>query len=114
MASPLPNTNAPASAKYQAIFHKVASTAGPAKPVIDHAGSGMSSSAASAAPRLGAALINSATTPLATNNHMTSDSVQAVTTALVANSTHNRGSRASVSFVSLCTLRAMIAITAAP
>jgi hypothetical protein len=55
-----------------------------------------------------------ATAPETRNNHRTSDSVQAVTMALIPNSVHRSQSRATVSFVSLYALRAMIAITAAP
>jgi len=42
------------------------------------------------------------------------DSVQPVTTALAANTSHSTRSFASVSLASFTTLRAMIAITAAP
>src|SRR6185503_1522821 len=67
-----------------------------------------------AAPQRGGTRTTSATTPLAMNNQMISDSVHAVATVLMANSAQSSRSRASVSLTSLMALRAMIVMTAAP
>src|SRR5438046_2289214 len=101
MAKPLPNTNAPASAKYHAIVTSVAVDAAPASPEMDQSGSGNKASVEVPAEERGGASTSRARMPLARNSHATSDSVQAVTTALIANRHHNKTFLASVSFVSL-------------
>src|SRR3954464_7420876 len=77
IASPLPKTNAPASAKYQAIVHRVLSDATPPSPDNHQGGNG--SASATLRPSFGGALTSSASTPLPRKIHITSDSVQAVT-----------------------------------
>ena len=67
-----------------------------------------------APPNLGGKRTNNATTPLARNSQMISDSVQAVASPLAAKRTHSMRSLASVSLISLRALRAMMAMTAAP
>ena len=62
----------------------------------------------------GRARTTSASAPAPTNTHTISDSVQAVATAATANKPQRSASRPRVSRVSLTTLRAMIAMTAAP
>src|SRR4051812_14909646 len=114
MARPLPNTNAPASAKYQKTFHNVAPDAGPCSPVSSQGGSGASARAPARPSRPGGALTSSATTPEATNTQTISDSVQAVTTALTPNRAASSQSLPTVMRTSLQALRAMMAMTAAP
>src|SRR5262245_48003742 len=110
MASPLPNTNAPASTKYHPNVHNVPAAAGPARPEIDQAGSGSMPSVLVAFTHFGGALAHMATKPLPKNNQMISDSVHAVTSALRPNNPQSKRSRAKVSLTSLNTLRAMMAI----
>src|SRR5688572_18318739 len=120
MASPLPKTNAPASAKYHAMLHSVPAEAAAPNPVIDQAGhdhptgSDKALMADAARPHLGGALMNKESTPLPKNNHTISDSVQAVTTALTMNRAQSRRSLLSVILPNFHTLRPMIAMTAAP
>src|SRR6185369_2509323 len=97
MASPLPNTNVPASAKQDAMRQRTDAGASPCTPVSSH-GQGTSTSAEDAVDRPRA---SSATTPQSTNSHTTSDSVHAVTNALTRNSAHSSQSLPSVLFVSL-------------
>ena len=81
MASPLPKTKAPASAKYQPMVQSVAADAGPASPEMDQRGSGNMPSAAAPVPRRGGAFTNMASKPLARKSQTTSDSVHAMTAA---------------------------------
>src|SRR3954451_3530754 len=101
MARPLPKTNAPASAKYQPRVHRVAAEAGPANPEIDQSERGSIPSAPLAFTHLGGAFAHMASTPLARNSQMISDSVQAVTIVLTENSAQSKRSRAKVIFTSL-------------
>src|SRR3954463_16807327 len=98
IASPLPKTNAPASAKYQAIVQSVLSDATPPSPESHQGGKG--STNAELQPSFGGALTRSASKPLPTNSQITSDSVHAVITALTANSAQSRRSLARVIFPS--------------
>src|ERR1044071_6404031 len=90
-------------------FHSNEPVAGPCSPV-NHQAHGANELAWLA--RRGRIRTRYTSTPLAMNTHTISDSVSAVTAAVIANTAHSNGSFASVSFVSFCTLRAMIAITA--
>src|SRR5215467_12120113 len=92
-------------------FHSTEPVAGPWSPV-NHQAHGANELACAA--KRGRIRTRYTSTPLAMNTHTISDSVSAVTAALTANTAHSSGSFASVSFVSFWTLRAMIAITAAP
>src|SRR5689334_11189979 len=72
---PLPNTNAPASAKYQPIVVSVAAEAGASTPVIAQSGKGPTPSRLVTAAARGGALTAIARRPLTTNTQITSDSV---------------------------------------
>src|SRR5688500_1114362 len=110
MASPLPNTNAPASAKYQPIVARVPAVAGPWMPVRLQSGS----TTAADPVKVGGAFTSMARSPAPTNNHTISDSVQAVTSALTAKIAHINRSLLRLIFVSFHALRATMAITAEP
>ena len=114
MARPLPNTNAPASAKYQPIRHSVSLVAGPARPATSPGGSSTSPRAALGRRANGLARTTSASAPAPTNTQTISDSVQAVTSAATANRLQSSTSRPRVSRVNFTALRAMMAMTAAP
>ena len=90
MASPLPNTNAPAFAKKIRIWASSSGVAATAR----HADAGRLSHA-------GGAWATIATTPASRNSHRISDSVHAVATASTAKMTHCSRSFAIVSFASL-------------
>jgi len=92
------------------IRHSVALDAGPSRPVTS---SGHGNSAATGAERTGKRA-TSITTPLRRNSQATSDSVQAVTSALSAKIAHATRSPPSVERMSFQALRPMIAMTAAP
>ncbi len=81
-------------------------------PVTSHGA--ITESAAGGRWRRGGAFTSTAMTPLARKTQTISDSVQAVTTVLTPNSTHNSASFASVIRTSFTALRPMIAMTAAP
>ena len=113
MARPLPNTNAPASAKYQ-VIHNVAELAGPCSPLTHHASHGATDNGRQARRNCGPVRTSGTTKPHSRKIQTISDSVQAVTMALTANSSHRSQSCDKVMRVSLTALRAIIAITAAP
>ena len=112
IASPLPNTNAPAFAKNTQIVESVAGVAGPPRPLTSHGRGRQNAAVVATAGRRPRA--SSAATPEAMKSHTSSDSVQPVTSAFTTNSIQSSGSPATVERVSLYALRAMIAITAAP
>ena len=66
------------------------------------------------AATFGGPRVSAGMSPHNRNTQMISDSVQAVTTALAAKMAHRSRSRPSVIRTSFSTLRAMMAITAAP
>src|SRR5688500_17392211 len=114
MASPLPKTNAPASAKYHAIVHNVPPVAAPARPVIAQSGSGDTANIVLPAPNFGGALMRTVRMPQPRKIQTISDSVQAVTRPLTPKIDQSNQSFDSVIFPSFHTLRAMMAMTAAP
>src|SRR6266496_3447736 len=114
IASPLPNTNSPAAAKYQNTFQSTPTDTAPVRPDVSHAGHGATSSALVGIAGRARARESRGTNPDATNTQMISVAVQAVTMRLTANSPHSSGSCPSVARASFAALRAMIAITAAP
>ena len=110
MASPLPKTNAPASAKYQAM-RQSSPTPGPRIPEKSQVGT---SSADKVAGDGRHAFARSATNPQPKKIQMNSFSVQPVTIALTANKAMRTGSLPTVDRASFQALRAMMAMTAAP
>ncbi len=110
IASPLPNTNAPASAKNQVMRTSALEPAIPLRPVRSQL-AGPSAKAASqtlgisgrirAEARAGRLRASTTTIPESRNSHAISLSVQPVTTALVANTAHRSRSALSVRRTSL-------------
>jgi len=92
IARPLPNTKAPASAKYQKIFQNSVSGVGPCRPVVSHRGIAVNTVA------LGneRARRTKTSTPDSKNSQTISDSVHAVTTALIPNIVHTNSSLPNV------------------
>ncbi len=113
MASPLPNTNAPASVKYQAIRHSSPGF-GPRSPATSQPNHGAIESAVVVLWDGSHAFAISARRPQPRNTHRISFSVHAVTSALATRIRMSSGSLPTVRRPSLTALRAMIAITAAP
>src|SRR5205807_7382050 len=114
IASPLPNTNSPAAAKYANTFQSTPTDAAPVRPDVSQAGHGASSSVLLGTDGRARARTSRGINPEATKTKMISRAVQAVTARLTANSPHSSLSRPSVLRASLAALHAMIAITAAP
>src|SRR5437016_2310722 len=114
IASPLPNTNSPAAAKYANTFQSTPTDATPVRPDVSHAGHGATSNALLASDGRTRARASSGMNPEATKTQTISLAVQAVTATLTANSPQSNRSRPSVARASFAALRAMIAITAAP
>ena len=113
IASPLPKTNSPAPAKYTRIFQSTPSDVGPPSAVASPGTAGMHARARDAGA-LSRPRRSIGTSPHNRKTQMISDSVQAVTSALAVKSTQSNRSRPSVIRTSFRTLRAMMAITAAP
>src|SRR5215813_2668986 len=111
MASPLPNTNNAALAKYARIVTNEVAVAEPAA-VGRRTGKSVDTFDGATCGNPNRAITG--TTPLAMNNQTTSVCVQAVTTTLMLKRTQSRRSRPRVVRTSLRALLAMIAITAAP
>src|SRR5206468_1635433 len=113
IASPLPNTNRPAPAKYSRIFHSTPTEAGPPSAVRSR-GPVDRKATAGAATAVRRSCTTTGTSPHNRNTQMISDSVQAVTRALTVNRSQRSLSRPSVMRTSFRTLRAMMAMTEAP
>src|SRR3989449_4900097 len=96
IASPLPNTNSPAAAKYANTFQSTPTDAAPVRPDVSHAGHGATSSALLGTDGRARARTSRGINPEATKTQMISRAVQAVTTRLTAKSPHSRRSRPSV------------------
>src|SRR4051812_25571864 len=94
------------------IFHNVLGVDIPLMPVKSQAGQGITT--ADVAKLTGGALMNSAIIPHSTMTQMISDSVHAVTMALVLHSTSSSESRPTVFLASEYALLAIMAMTAAP
>src|SRR6266496_4376332 len=114
MASPLPNTNSPAAAKYQNTFQSTPTDAAPVRPDVSHAGHGATSSAVVGAAGRARARASRGMNPEATKTQMISLAVQAVTARLTVKSPQSSRSRPSVLRASLAALHAIIPMTAAP
>src|SRR5436190_17366004 len=84
IASPLPNTNSPAAAKYANTFQSSPTDAAPVTPDVRHAGHGATSSALLGTDGRVRARANRGMSPEATISQMISRAVQAVTMRLIA------------------------------
>src|SRR5207245_9329358 len=101
MASPLPNTNNPAAAKYQKTFQSTPRDATPLSPVTSHVGQGATRRAREGNAGRVRRRASTGTKPDARNSHTLSDAVQLVTTRLTAKRPQRRRSRPSVTATSL-------------
>src|SRR5712692_5238540 len=77
IASPLPNTNSPAAAKYQNTFQSIPTDAAPASPDMSHAGHGARSSARVGTDGRTRARASNGMNPEATKSQTISVAVQA-------------------------------------
>src|SRR2546422_8136358 len=84
IASPLPNTNSPAAAKYANTFQSTPTDAAPASPDVSHAGRGATSSAVVGIDGRARARANRGINPEATKSQMISLDVQAASMRLTA------------------------------
>src|SRR6266699_5770899 len=114
IASPLPNTNSPAAAKYANTSQSTPTDAAPVRPDVSHAGHGAMSSALPGSDGRTRARPSRGMSPEATKSQMISLAVQAVTARLTAKSPQSSRSRPSVVRASRAALHAIIAMTAAP
>src|SRR5436190_6749403 len=114
IASPLPNTNSPAAAKYANTFQSIPTDAAPVRPAVSHPGHNATSSVLVGSGGRARARTSRGMSPKATKTQMISLAVHAVTMRLTAKSPQSSRSRSSVRRASLAALHAIIAMTAAP